>query len=269
MEVDHAVKRVLDALKEKGVYENTLVLFSSDHGPASYAGNILKATPGQIHFLEKNGHYPSGPHRGYKFSVYEGGLRVPLIAHWPGVIEPGRTCDAIVGLCDLMATLAELSDCKLNPENGPDSISFAKLLRDPNSPGARENLVMQSALGCFAVRDGEWKLCLCPGSGAKGIYGNKPTQEDAWRNVSEKFNGELKEADLTQAPFVQLFNLAKDPHEDHNLAAEYPERVTEMVALLRKQIENGRSTAGPQLANDRNVNIVGNRLPDFVRKQLN
>jgi arylsulfatase A-like enzyme len=268
MEVDHAVERVLDGLKEKGVYENTLVLFSSDHGPASYAGNILKATPGQIHLLEKKGHYPSGPHRGYKFSIYEGGLRVPLIAHWPSVIEPGGRCDALVGLCDLMATFAELSNSKLNPENAPDSISFAKLLRHPNSPGARQNLVMQSALGCFAVRDGEWKLCLCPGSGAKGIYGNKPTQENAWRSASQDFKGDVKEADLTQSPFVQLFNLDKDPHEDRNLAAEYPQRVTEMLALLRQQVENGRSTQGPKLANDRHVNIVGNRVPDFVRKQL-
>ena len=269
MEVDHAIERVRNALKEQGVYENTLMLFSSDHGPASYAGNILKATPGQIHLLEEKGHYPSGPHRGYKFSIYEGGLRVPLIAHWPGVIEPGGTCDALVGLCDLMATFAELSDSKLDSENAPDSISFAKLLRDPNSPGARQNLVMQSGLGCFAVRDGAWKLCLCPGSGAKGIYGNKPTQEDAWRNASEDFNRELKMADLYQAPFVQLFNLTKDPHEDRNLAAKYPQRVAEMVELLRKQIENGRSTQGPKLANDKHVNIVGNRVPDFIRKQLN
>ena len=63
-EVDHAVERVRKALQSRGIDENTLMLLSSDHGAASYAGNILKATPGQIHELEKQGHYSSGPHRG-------------------------------------------------------------------------------------------------------------------------------------------------------------------------------------------------------------
>ncbi|MFL3657945.1 MAG: sulfatase-like hydrolase/transferase [Opitutales bacterium] len=79
MEVDHSVERVVTALKKQNLYDNTLIIFSSDHGPASYAGNILKATPGQIHQLEEKGHHSNGLHRGYKFSVYEGGLHVPLI----------------------------------------------------------------------------------------------------------------------------------------------------------------------------------------------
>lgn len=95
MEVDHSIERVLNALKRQGLEENTLLLFSSDHGPASYAGNILKATPGQIHLLEEQGHHSNGPHRGYKFSVYEGGLHVPLIAHWPGGIRPGSESNAL------------------------------------------------------------------------------------------------------------------------------------------------------------------------------
>lgn len=95
MEVDHSVERVINALKAKGLDENMMVIFSSDHGPAPYAGNILKATPAQIHQLEALGHYPSGLHRGYKFSAYKGGLRVPLIARWPGVIPEGQTSDAL------------------------------------------------------------------------------------------------------------------------------------------------------------------------------
>ncbi len=267
MEVDHAVERVIRALKEKGCFENTLVLFSSDHGPGPYAGNIRKATPGQIHLLEKIGHYPSGPHRGYKFSVYEGGLHVPLIAHWPGEIQPGGQCGAMVGMNDLMATFAELVGGKIGPRNAPDSISFAKLLRSPQADGRRQSLIMQGG-GQFVVRDGNWKLCLCPGSGASGRYGNEPKSEDAWRDALEKFGKTPKWTDLNQAPFVQLFNVADDPHEDHNLAAKHSQRVTKMVALLRRQIQAGRSTPGPKLDNDRkNVNI-NPRLPNFVRKQL-
>ncbi len=116
MEVDHSIERVIHALKEKGLDENTLVMFSSDHGPAPYAGNILEATPAQIQHLEAQGHYPSGLHRGYKFSVYEGGLHVPLIARWPNVIPEGTTCDALVGLNDFMATFAELTDVELSDQ---------------------------------------------------------------------------------------------------------------------------------------------------------
>ena len=276
MEVDHSVERVMQALQKKGLDQNTLVLFSSDHGPAPYAGNILKATSAQIRQLESQGHYPAGPHRGYKFSVYEGGLRVPLIAHWPGVISAGGTCDALISLSDVMATCAELADLVPGNREAPDSISFARLLHDSGATGARQNLVMQSVVS-FAVRDGHWKLCLCPGSGtpaggAVHLQGNEPSPEDAWREALQQFSGRPQESDLLQAPFVQLFDLSRDPHEDRNLAAKHPERVRSMVALLQKQIDTGRSTPGPRLANDRNVRMIftrDRRLPAFVRERLN
>jgi arylsulfatase A-like enzyme len=274
MEVDHSVERVMNALKARGLDQDTLVLFSSDHGPAPYAGNILEATPAQIKKLEAKGHFPSGPHRGYKFSVYEGGLRVPLIARWPGVIAEGGTCDALVGLNDFMATFAELTDEKLASHEAPDSISFARLLKSPEGKGSRKDLVMQST-SSFAVREGKWKLCLCPGSGSnmnsENGKGNDPMPDVAWRKALEGFKGRLQESDLFQAPFVQLFDLSADPHEDHNMAAENPDRVKQMVALLKAQIANGRSTLGPKLKNDKNVRIVytkDKRIPALVRARL-
>lgn len=267
MEVDHSVKRVLDALKRQGLYENTLVLFSSDHGPASYAGNILKATPGQVQLMEERGHYPSGPHRGYKFSVYEGGLRVPLVAHWPGVIAPGSTSHTLVGLNDLMATFADIAGATLESNQGADSVSFAPILRNQNIGTVRKNLIMQSALEVFTIRDGDWKLCLGPGSGARGIHGNRPPSEDAWRDALNTFGKTPTREDLLQAPFVQLFDLGVDPHEDRNLAALHPKRVKQMVALLKMQITQGRSTPGPSLTHDKNVKIH-QRLPDFVVELL-
>ncbi len=271
MEVDHSVERVMKALEAKGLDENTLVLFSSDHGPAPYAGNILAATPAQIKQLEAAGHYSNGPHRGYKFSAYEGGLRVPLIARWPGVIPEGATCDALVGMNDFMATFAELTDGEMGDEEAPDSISFAKLLRDPEVEGTRKNLIMES-VRAFVVRDGDWKLCVCPGSGtpadSENAAGSDPMPGVAWRAALDQFGGTPVESDLLKAPFVQLFNLANDIHEDVNLAAEHPERVAQMVALLRKQIADGRSTPGPVLKNDKNVKVVSledRRLPEFVR----
>ncbi len=274
MEVDHSVERVMNALKAKGFDKNTLVMFSSDHGPAPYAGNILKATAGQIRDLEAKGHFSNGPHRGYKFSVYEGGLHVPLIANWAGVTPPGKTCDALVGTNDLMATLADVSGATLGDEEAPDSISFAKLLREPEANGTRKNLIMESVVH-FVVRDGDWKLCLCPGSGtpptADVFVGNDPPPEVAWQAAMEKFTNKPTEMDLLKAPFVQLFDVSKDPHEDHNLAAEYPERVEKMIGLLKQQIEDGRSTPGQALTNDNQVRIVDlndKRLPENVRVRL-
>ena len=274
MEVDHSIERVMNALKARGLDQNTLVLFSSDHGPAPYAGNILEATPAQIKKLEAKGHFPSGPHRGYKFSLYEGGLRVPLIAHWPKVIKPGGVSDSLVGLNDFMATLAELTGEKLAGHEAPDSISFAKLFKHPKGEGSRKNLVMQSTAS-FAIREGKWKLCLCPGSGSlmnsENGRGNDPMPAVAWTKALDQVSGKVSETDLLKAPFVQLFDLSVDLHEDHNLADKYPDRVKRMVTLLKEQIANGRSTPGPKLKNDKNVRIVylkDKRLPEFVRDRI-
>jgi arylsulfatase A-like enzyme len=271
MEVDHAVERVMNALKAKGLDENTLILFASDHGPAPYSGNILKATPGQIKRLEEVGHYPSGPYRGYKFSFYEGGLRVPLIAHWPEVIPKGTTCGSLVGLCDLMATFADLTDQELGGNEAPDSISFAPLLRDPNGPATRTNLVMESTMH-FAIREGDWKLCLSPASGITALsengVGNDPLPEEAWRKALKRFGGKPTDVDLLKAPFVQLYNLASDPSETNDLADAHPDRVVQLVALLQEQVKNGRSTPGPKLENDKQVHIVNlndRRLPSILK----
>ena len=126
---------------------------------------------------------------------------------------------------------------------------------------------MQS-VGPFVVREGDWKLCLCPGSGSHLHYGNTPRMDDAWRTALKQFGKVPAWQDLDKAPFVQLFNVAKDPHEDRNLAAQEPKRVARMVKLLRQQISAGRSTPGPKLTNDRPRININQRVPDFVRKQL-
>ena len=266
MEVDHAVERVMAALKMQNLHNDTLVLFSSDHGAGAYAGNIRKATPNQIKLLEKQGHYSSGPHRGYKFSVYEGGLRVPLLAHWPNGIKPGTTSSALVGLCDLAATLAELSGAQYTNKQLPDSISFAPVLADPCSKSSRKTLVMQS-IGSYAVRQDQWKLCLGPGSGSYLDYGNQPREDLAWKAALEQFNGKLTRQALLKPPFLQLYNLENDLHEDDNLAAKHPEVVSSLLQSLQQQIDNGRSSPGPKLQNDRYTPLHF-RLPQFVKEAL-
>lgn len=266
METDDCVERVLKALDNHGLADNTLVIATSDHGAASYAGPARKATAGQIHEMEKAGHWPSGIYRGYKFSIYEGGTRVPFVARWPGVVKAGSTSDRLIGLNDLMATLAEISGQQLAGDQAPDSISFLPLLKDARATGPRKMFIFESTRA-FGVRDGHWKLAICPAHGCKGHLGHKPSDVGVWQNAMKEFGGRATRADLRRAPFVQLFDLSKDPGETNNLAADHPERVEAMIRILERQSANGRSTPGPRLKNDNNGAKPQRSAPRFVLKE--
>lgn len=252
METDDCVGRVTAALKKHGLSDNTLVVFTSDHGAAPYVGDRREATPGQIRELEKRGHYSSGPYRDYKFSVYEGGLRIPLIVRWPEVTEPGSRCDRLVGLNDVMATFADVTSFELGDSDAVDSVSLRPLLTDPRAESPRGSMILRSVRS-FVVRQDNWKLALCPGSGSHILLGNSPTWDEAWTQARKEFGQPARQKDLMFAPFVQLFDLADDPGESHNLAALQPDRVRKMIDFLRKEIDRGRTTPGPDLTNDRKV----------------
>ena len=248
-ETDATLGRVLAALDKHGLAETTLVIATSDHGAAPYAGNIRKATPNLIRKLEPLGHYASGIYRGYKFTVYEGGLRVPFLVRWPGTVEPGSKCHGLVGLNDMAATLAELADIELEPDEAPDSISILPLLKSASLPSPRASLVMQSPLA-FAIRHQQWKLALTPGSGARGLWGTLPVPEQAWGDALRTFGSQPSISDLRKAPFVQLYDLDADVREEKNLAADRPEIAAQLAELLDKTIKDGRSTPGRALEND-------------------
>lgn len=261
METDDCVGRITAALKKHGLDEDTLVIFTSDHGAAPYAGDRRKATAGQIKELEKRGHYASGPFRGYKFSVYEGGFRVPFVASWPGVVEPGTTCDRLIGLNDLTATLADVTGAKV-PNTAVDSVSFRSLLARPDGLPVRSSMILRSVRS-FVVRHGDWKLALCPGSGSHVGLGNSPTWDEAWRTARERFGKPATRGDLASTQFIQLFNLADDVGESRNLAGDHPQKVKELLTLLTRDIQQGRSNAGPAVSNDRNVQVMS-VPPQFV-----
>ena len=259
-ETDNCVVRTLAALQEHDLADNTLVIFTSDHGPAPYAGNVRKATYNNVKQLEAMGHFPSGIYRGYKFSVYEGGMRIPFVVRWPRQVAAGSTCDQLIGLNDLMATLADVCQIELAEDQAVDSVSYYRLLKSPRSRPTRENLLMAGTHG-YAVRWQDWKLCLCPGSGSLGRYGNLPKPEQAWASAVAAFGRKPKREELLAAPFVQLFNLADDPTESHNLAADHPQLVRKLYDLLEHQFDVGRSTVGPPQENDRPRPNYWGRLP--------
>lgn len=262
METDDCVGRVLQALVRNGIRENTLVIFTSDHGAANYAGNIPKATVSQNLEMEKLGHYSNGPYRGHKFSIYEGGTRVPLIASWPGVTPKDTTCAELVGLNDMLATFADIAGAKLAESEGPDSFSFQHLLRDPISKSTRPFMICRST-NSFSIRKGDWKLALCPGSGCAGTWGNKPPRQEAWQKAVDQFGRRAKPNELRHPEFCQLFNLKSDPSESRNLAASEPQRLKELGAILDRINEEGRSTPGPVLKDARRFNLLAD-VPKFA-----
>ncbi len=265
METDHCIARILETLDDLSLADNTLVIATSDHGPAPYAGRIAKATFAQLKELEKDGHYSAGSYRGYKFSAYEGGLRVPFVARWPGHVPAGTTCDRLIGLPDMMATLAEIAGVDLNESQAVDSFSILPLLKDPQHQPVRESMILQSTRA-MVVRSGQWKLLLCPGSGSEGRFGNSPASQQAWRDAVESFGRKPKShKELLQPPFLQLYDLSNDPGEQRNVAADHPEIIAKLVALLQRNIDSGRSSPGEQQRNE-NKNIKLFNVPPFVWK---
>lgn len=266
METDDCLGRLLRALERHGLAGNTLVVATSDHGAASYAGNLRQATFAQYKEMEKLGHHSSGIYRGYKFSAYEGGHRVPFVVRWPGVAKAGAECDRLVALPDVFRTFAEVSGQALTEAQGVDSFSLVPLLQNPRAPATRPTMIQQSARS-YAVRRGDWKLLLTPGSGCPGTYGNEPKDDDAYRVALETFGRKAARDELKQAPWVQLFNLRDDPTESNNLAARRPDTVRELFAIFDQEIANGRSTPGPGQANDRpGLNYLAG-TPGFVLKR--
>jgi arylsulfatase A len=218
METDHVIGRVLEAIKAAGVEQNTFVLFSSDNGCASYIG---------VPSLEAQGHFPSGPLREYKTSVYEGGHRVPFVVKWPGVVKAGSVCKQLVHQADTIATLAEILDVKLPENAGEDSFSMMPLLRGEERP-IRTHSINTACAGTPSLREGAWKLVFA--------------------------------VDAAKKTRVQLYNLDEDIAERNNLADEQPDRVRSMKDTMEKLISNGRSTDGPPQKND--VTVV--RYPKAI-----
>jgi arylsulfatase A-like enzyme len=188
--VDDIVGQITKALVQTGFAENTLLIFTSDNGSFAFP---------------KAGHSPNGALRGKKGLIFEGGHRVPFLVRWPGKIKDGLVNNQLVGVNDVMATVAAIVGHTLPDNAAEDSVNLLPTLLDPTK-SVRQNLVHHSVSGEFAIRDGDWKLIL----------------------------------DKNKKP-KQLFNLASDLEEKNNLYTEYPELVKRLVAKLKQYYQSGRS----------------------------
>lgn len=217
-QVDDSVGQVLEALDRHGLAENTLVLFSSDNGSPGFADE--GAPTGSV--ITRYGHRPSGPWRGLKGDIHEGGHRVPTIARWPGHVPAASTCGETLCLVDLMATTAALLGDRLPASAGEDSYNMLPaLLGTPHSSPIREATVHHALIGTFAIRRGDWKLILGRGSGGFTLPQYFPPKE-----------GE---------PEGELYNLATDPGETNDLYTKRPDVVQELSTLLDKYRKSDRS----------------------------
>lgn len=264
MNADACIGRIRKQLGDAGLAENTVVMVASDHGPGHYSGRRLQATANQMQEMEKDGHFSAGPWRGYKFSAFEGGLRIPFATVWPGVVKPGSVSHALIGLNDLMATWADIAKIELSSKQAPDSSSFLNVLKQPEQPH-RRNLVIRGTRS-DAFRQGDWKLILGPGSGSSGQFFTEPKSEDAWKEAIAVFGrNPANHKELEDPIFVQLYNLRNDPAETTDVAANNLNQMKKMLADYQEIIRNGRSTPGAPLSNDRNVKAF--RPPAFVWKK--
>ena len=220
-ELDWSVGEILDVLDRKGISENTIVFIASDNGAVKdYQASKI---------IEYNGHYPNGPFFGQKTESYEGGVHVPMIVRWPGKVKAGTKSDKIVALTDVFATMAELMNQPLKWDVGEDSFSFLyELLGKDPQQGVRENIVVDSKSGLFAIREGDWKFISGKGGGGA-----------TWRVENEDIQMSTHQwnykEDLDNPP-GQLYNLKNDPGETNNLYYAYPEIVVKLRGELREKV---------------------------------
>jgi arylsulfatase A len=208
-EVDWSVGQVLDTLRDLKLDAKTLVIFTSDNGGTTRAVNA--------------------PLRGNKGSTWEGGMRVPTLAWWPGKIPAGTSSDAIAGMFDVLPTFVSLAGGKLPDDRKLDGMDISPVLL--GQPGAKghDEFNFFRGLKLEAVRSGPWKLHL-PGANAPAA----PKK------------GEKKKAVTANDAGPQLYNLETDIGEATNVAAQNPGVVKRLMTLV-DSVKNdlGVQEAGP------------------------
>ncbi|MFT5499218.1 MAG: arylsulfatase A, partial [Kiritimatiellia bacterium] len=206
---NQSVDRILAALTELNLDDNTLVIFTTDNGPIQSRAGADK------------GHHATGPYRGLKTSVWDGGSRVPFIARWPGKIPPGTSSDQLIGLTDLLATFAAICGAPLPAGAGTDSFNqLPALLQQTDAIIARSPLVTASYKGLLTLRDDRWKA----------VFGTK------WAGgfPSARYGGIPPKGTPKNDPSIgQLYDLSADPGEQNDLWDSHPE----VIEGLRQKLE--------------------------------
>jgi len=198
-ELDESFAKLWDALKAKGLADNTIFVFSSDNGPWVNipARMLADGVTRQYHAGSP------GIFRGSKFETYEGGDRVPFIIYWKGHTLKNKTITSAFSCLDILPTFAEWTGAPLPKGRELDGQSISGLLTDPNNKKSHRIIFYVNALGGEVVRDGDWKL----------------------RRTKNVKDGTV---------LIELFNLSWDPAERVNLIDKNPEQVARLMPVLEK-----------------------------------
>lgn len=202
--LDESVGRVLQTLEELRLAENTVVIFSSDNG--GLGGYYSTEQPS-----EKRGFTDNAPLRGGKGTLYEGGIRVPFVVRWPGVVKAGTTSEVPLAHVDVYPTLLEIAGGKPRAGTVFDGVSFAGVLRDPAATLRREAIY--------------WHF---PG------YLESYVHPQGWRTgpVGAIHAGDFKLLEFFESGKVELYNLREDVGEKRDLAGQMPAKAKELQARL-------------------------------------
>jgi arylsulfatase A-like enzyme len=203
-ELDFHTGRLLDAIDELGLRDNTIVIFTSDNGP--WSNNEERLRPrhhGEVAWGS------SGPLREAKGSSFEGGSRVPCLVRWPGHVPAGRVSDAIFSTLDFLPTFGALAGFKVPGDRIIDGVNQTELLLGRSPRGARDHFHYFSQNELHAVRQGAWKLFL-------------PGRKVFYSYVKDRGTSD-----------VELYNLESDVGETKNVAAQNPEVVARLTSLAQ------------------------------------
>lgn len=225
-ELDWVVGEIVQTVKRLGLDEDTLIVFSSDNGPVLNDGYDDGAV------TRVGNHRPSGYFRSGKYSIYDGGLMVPMIARWPASITGGSVSPALIDHVDLFASLASLVRQPLRPASAIDSldqlpallgrsyVGRSYLVEDTSTVNAEQATLQQGGDSILALVEDGWKL-IKPHADATSFHGNE----------------------IGSGATPQLYDLAEDPGETVNLADLHPQRVAAMLAKLQRIVDAGRTRA--------------------------
>jgi len=202
LQLDWTVGEIMKQLKYLNLSKNTIVIFTSDNGPVLNDGYLDEAV------AKYNGHAPTGPMRGGKYSTLEGGTRIPFIITWPGKIKSGVS-DALISQIDLLASFSAFTGQTIPAGDGGDSENELNALLGKSKYGRSVNVEQGGALAI--VKDG-WKY-IPANNGATMM--------------------KLVGIETGNSPEPQLYNLNSDIGEKNNLASQYPEKVKELEMLLK------------------------------------
>lgn len=226
-ELDWIVGEIDACLKDNGLSDNTLVIFTSDNGGMFNLG-------GQTAF--QAGHRQNSDLLGFKFGVWEGGHRVPMIVRWPGKVPPGSVSNQLIGNVDMLATFAAVTGQTLDKTQQADSINMLPAFISEPEAQRRDHLILAPHKGThLSIRKGKWMYIPARGSG--GFGGKKPGSHTFAGPAAATFvgsvNSDIEDGKIRKdAPHAQLYNLEQDVNQTQNVVNEHPDVVKELTKIL-------------------------------------